>query len=131
MFGFDFKFEDNTAAVAKAAQRESAKAIGRAAGRIRKTAIASISRGQEASAPGSPPNTRRGQLKRAIRFDVNRESLEAVIGPMESMVGTSAAAHEFGEEYKGQDYPERPFMGPALDDNITAFAEEFSGTIGE
>jgi len=72
----------------------------------------------------------KGQLPRAIVYDNDKESDTAVIGPRESVVGTSGEAHEFGGDYKGQDFPERPFMGPALDKNIDRFASSFAGSIG-
>ena len=82
-----------------------------------------------ASRPGTPPYTRRGALRRAILWDVNEQS--AIIGPRQTVVGLSAAAHEFGETYKGTDYPERPFMQPALEQALPRFADSWAGSIGE
>lgn len=82
-----------------------------------------------ASPPGRPPRTRRGALRRAIRFDVSKTS--TVVGPVHSIVGESGAAHEFGGQYKGAEYPERSFMGPALERNISRFADSWRGSIGE
>lgn len=83
---------------------------------------------QVSSPPGTPPYTRRGQLKRAIKYAANKDG--AVIGPEFSKVGVSAEAHEFGKQYKGADYPDRPFMGPALQRNINRFAQSWAGSIG-
>lgn len=80
------------------------------------------------SKPGQPPHTRRGQLKRAIKYHATKDS--AVIGPEGSKVGTSSEAHEFGKRYKGTKYPARPFMGPARDANSSRFASAFAGSIG-
>ena len=48
-------------------------------------------------------------------FYVEKQKDLVVIGPEESKVGTSGAAHEHGGRYKRQRYPKRPFMGPALE----------------
>lgn len=73
-----------------------------------------ITRSRTASMPGQPPTTRRGLLRRAIRYSVASDKRSVVVGPVYSIVGTAGAAHEFGGRYKGQRYPKRPFMGPAL-----------------
>jgi hypothetical protein len=130
MIGFVLdKFIDDTAAVIAAEQRGTIRSLSKAAFQIFKDAQASIEPSPEASPPGSPPHTRRGQLKRAIRYDVDKSAGIAVIGPRESMVGTSAEAAEFGGEYKGQQYPKRPFMGPALDKDLNLLPAFWSSEI--
>ena len=129
MFGMSVRTEDRFDRVKKAADSATFRNLGHAAASIAKDARQSIERSPEASQPGSPPHTRRGQLKRAFRYAAEKES--AVVGPLFSMVGTSAAAHEFGEDYKGIDYPERPFMQPALDRALPRFMESWSGAITE
>ena len=135
------KYADHTERVAKEARKAVYRNVGHAAASIRKEAIESIESGDGPSAPGTPPHTHtrkvsksgkvsKGQLPRAIVYDNDKESDTAVIGPRESVVGTSGEAHEFGGDYKGQDFPERPFMGPALDKNIDRFASSFAGSIG-
>lgn len=79
------------------------------------------------SPPGSPPHTRRGQLRRAIVFAATNDS--AVIGPRYSVVGHAAEAHEFGGRINRNKYPERPTMGPALNRNLARFASDWAGTI--
>lgn len=132
----------------EAAKTATFRNFGHAMAAIRKTAQGSIERAAKEprqnasrkrkrrravptipSPPGSPPRTRRGQLKRAIRFDVTETS--AVAGPIHTIVGESAAAHEFGGTYKGAEYPERKFMGPALEQNVSRFAESWRSSIGE
>jgi phage gpG-like protein len=138
------KYIDKTERVAKAARRAVYRAVEKTAFAIRTTAVGSIVRGAVApqegkkksrkrarivpSAPGSPPHTRFGQLKRSIVYAAAKG--EAVIGPRASIVGESATAHEFGGNYKGEDYPGRPFMGPALGSNLTKFGSSFAGSIG-
>lgn len=80
---------------------------------------------------GEAPNSRDGRLRRGIRYAQNRSLGTALIGQTESSVGESGAAHEFGEEFRGEEYPERPFMGPALERNIDRFGGSFVASIGE
>ena len=145
MFGAAFSFTDLSKAVLADSDRAAFKNISHAAASIRKQEIASIQPGEGPSSPGSPPHThpgvvksgkRKGQLRqgflpRSIAFDVDKARDEAVIGPRASIVGESAAAHEFGGEYKDATYPQRPFALPALQANLDRFAAEWQGSIGE
>lgn len=118
--------------VAKAAERAQFKNLGHAAARISKDAKASILTDQDPSSPGSPPHTKAAaghNLRGAIRFDYNKE--DAVIGPLASFVGEAGRAHEMGGEFHGQEYPERPFMLPALEQNVDRFAADWKGSITE
>ena len=129
MFALQVKVEDKFKRVADAAQEAKFRNFGHAAASIRKDAISTIEKSEKASAPGSPPHTRRGQLPRAIRYAVDKDG--AIIGPVASVVGESGAAHEFGGTYKGEDYPARPFMAPALERAEPRFAGDWQGSIGE
>jgi hypothetical protein len=62
-----------------------------------------------------PPHSRRGQLRRAIAYSVDKQRQVVVIGPERDAVGTSGSAHEFGGRYRRERYPKRPYMGPALE----------------
>lgn len=106
------------------------KNIIHAAASISKDAKRSIKRSATPGRPGSPPTTRRGLLRRAIRFSANRQKQTAVIGPQASQVDQAATAHEFGGSYKGQDFPARPFMRPALERNLHRLGGQFTGSIG-
>lgn len=130
MFGATFKLIDTSKRVTAAADKAAFKNFAHAAARISKDAKASIENAPGPSSPGSPPHTHRGSfLRRGIRFAADKQG--AVIGPMASVVGEAGSAHEFGGEFKGNDFPERPFMGPALDQNLDRFAGEWAGSIGE
>lgn len=101
-----------------AAARARSKVLGRQAGAVRLTARRSIRRRKKPSPRGRPPHTQTGNLRRSILYAVLDE-YSAVIGPAglgskSSSVGPSATAHEFGGEFRGDHYPQRPFMGPAL-----------------
>lgn len=125
---FILKYEDRTNDVLGAAERAAFRTFSQAAFAIRETAVRSIVRARGPSPPGQPPHTHRGAyLRRAIRYAANREG--AVIGPMASVVGTAGQAHEFGGPHRDAIFPERPFMGPALEQNLDRFAIGWSGSI--
>lgn len=127
MFQVNVKTESTFGAVRTAADRAAFRNLGHAAASISRDAKSTIEKSADASQPGKPPHSRRGKLKRAIRFAYDKTS--AVIGPMFSSVGTSGEAHEFGRNYKGQKFPERPFMGPALERAKPRFARSFQGAV--
>ncbi|MBO5694773.1 MAG: hypothetical protein J6S98_05175 [Lentisphaeria bacterium] len=89
-------------------------ALRRAGAYIRKAARNKVTQSTDASAPGSPPNTRQGLLKRALLFGVEKPRQSVVIGPAEKFIGTAMSAHEFGGTYRKRRYPKRPLMGPTL-----------------
>jgi phage gpG-like protein len=100
-----------------AAKKGSFRSLNHAAAAIRLTARRSIRRNKKASSAGQPPHTRKGQLKRSLRYVVEKDKSRALIGPVHTVVGRSGMAHEFGGKYKKQKYPKREFMGPALEKN--------------
>jgi phage gpG-like protein len=131
MFGVKATVVDEMHKVSGAKDRAKFENIRHAAFRIAKDAKASIVKSSEPSEPGSPPTTRgRGgkNLRGAIFTSADKES--AVIGPRASYVGDVGAAHEFGESRKGDDFDERPFMRPALENNLDRFASDWQGSIG-
>jgi phage gpG-like protein len=141
MIGVAVKIENRTQAVAQSLQKESVRLVGHAAASLRKRAIESIQPAEGPSEPGQPPHTRPGkvsrktgkarpgQLQRAIVYAHDKRANVAVIGPRESVVGDVGQAHEFGGEFRGEDYPERPFMTPALEVTEEAFGSSFAGSL--
>ena len=105
----------DTRTVQRRANDGSIKALGHAAAAIRLTARRSIKRSPSYSDPGTPPHTRRGLLREAVLYAVEKDAGRAVIGPAYEMVGTSGSAHEFGGKYRKETFPKRAFMGPALE----------------
>jgi phage gpG-like protein len=97
------------------AQQGKFTSLGHAAASIRLVARRSIRRRKTAAMPGTPPNTRRGQLKRSIMYSIDKQRGVAIIGPDFEIIGNSAKAHEFGGRFRKERYPKRPFMGPALE----------------
>jgi len=104
--------------IAKAVERARAGNL-RAVGYLIATlAKPKIKRSKRASLPGEPPTTRRGLMRKAIRYELAADKRSVVIGPAASIVGTAGQPHEHGGRYKGESYPERPFMGPALQEAL-------------
>ena len=101
--------------VEKAVKAASFGNLGHAGGAIRLAARRSIKKRKKASPPGEPPHTRRGQLRGAIVYAVEKDEQCVVIGPQYQSVGDVGMAHEFGGRFRGQTYPKRAFMGPALE----------------
>lgn len=116
-----------------AALRASRDAVRHGAAKVRQIAIASIASAVGPSAPGHPPHTRRGRLPRSILFaaDMAGDEASAIIGPSAALMGPAARAHEFGGQFRGEYYPARPFMGPALDKSLDTFAGDFSGSLSD
>lgn len=111
-----------------AAQRASRKAIAQAAYRVFRDAQRTIFRSPDPSEPGTPPHTRRGMLRKGIRYQVDYQVPDAVIGPVGSVLADIGQLHEFGGERYGNQYPPRPYMRPALDRELDNFAGGFSGS---
>ncbi len=114
--------------IREAADKAAKRAFARAAYRIGGVAIRSIKTSASPAKPGEPPHTRKRKLPRAISYYA--DATGAVVGPMASRAGDAGAAHEFGGSFRGQNYPARPFMGPALEKELPGFAGEFEGSIG-
>ena len=106
---------DDVKKVLRKVQQANIVSLGHAGATVRLTARRSIRRRKKAAPPGRPPHTRRGLLRQAIRYAVEKEQQRVVIGPEHAIAGTSGAAHEFGGVYKGGRYAPRPFMRPAME----------------
>lgn len=146
MIGIFLRTEWHTGTLRSKTAEGAFKGLSHAAAAIRMTARRSIKRaprdltrndrGQfqsdgetHQSSPGSPPHTRAGALKRSILYAVDKQRQVAVIGPAASMMGPSAAAHEHGGRFRGRRYPKRPFMGPALMQNLNRMQHFWRGAI--
>lgn len=92
----------------------SIKSLASAGAYLRRVAINKVKKSKSPSVPGSPPNSRRGLLRRAILFSLNQNKTSVVIGPAYSLIGDSVMAHEFGGQFRKRTYPKRPLMGPSL-----------------
>jgi len=88
--------KDETRKVAKLAEKANRKNLGKAGAYVRGVAQRMIKVSPEPSAPGTPPHTRKGRLKKAILYGVERSAQEVVAGPTRSAIGLIGHAHEFG-----------------------------------
>jgi len=110
----------------RARRRCEDRGLFKASAFMRTTARRSIKKRRRPSPPGSPPSTQTRRLRNAIQFHVYRGEGRAVIGPTAQRVGEAGAAHEHGEKFRGDDYPPRPFMGPAEEITRPVFAGFFA-----
>jgi hypothetical protein len=98
--GLDVKVSVKTVATPQKLKREVDRgtiwSLGRAGSYIWGIARKSIKQSKEYSQPGQPPHTRKGLLKRAIRFAVEKEKGTVVVGPVASEFGDIGRLHEFG-----------------------------------
>lgn len=129
MIAVAVKTELQPAKLEKAVEKAAYRNFGHAAASLSKDVKNTLQTAPGPSVPGKPPHTHKGAyLRRAIRYAADKEG--AVIGPVASLVGTSGAAHEFGGRYRSGDYPQRPFMQPALERALPRFGGEWAGSIG-
>lgn len=132
-FGATTQLDDKSRDVLRAADKGNYRNLGHAAASLRKASAASIERAPqgEASPAGRSPHTHRGSFfRRALRYFVDRQRQEALVGFQHSTIGDVGAVHEFGEERGGVDFPERPTLGPALGANAGRIGDQWAGSIG-
>ena len=89
---------------------------------------------------GTPPHTHAGSTRKrktegalpaSILYDLetaadswmpgpsfSSEPTAVVIGPSFALLGTAGKPHEHAGSFRGDSYPQRPFMGPALAEDI-------------
>jgi hypothetical protein len=137
----DVKIIDQLDKVTKAEEKATFENVRQAAYSIRKDAVSTIKRkprkSQAASPAGQPPLTRgtRGKnLRSAIYVGADmsdKQFASALVGPRASFVGIAGEVHELGKSRGGTDFPERPFMRPALLRAVPRLPQQWSGTIGE
>lgn len=128
--------------VVAALGRASVKVLSRFGAFVRKTAQQSIKSRKGVSAPGSPPSSHRGTLKRGVVFGYDLAQRSVVIGarPVSGTV-TSASLHalEAGgrslikRKKDGKlepiDIKPRPFMGPAFRHELPGFPQLWANSV--
>ena len=129
MIGMAASVRSDFSKVRRRARSAQIESLGHAGAAIRLVARRSIRRSPRASAPGHAPHTRRGQLKRAVLYAVEKARQSVVIGPAYQMIGLSATAHEFGGRYRRGRYPKRSFMGPALEKTRDRLPRFWAGSV--
>jgi hypothetical protein len=88
--------KDESRSVVRAAKAGSIKSLGRAGAYIRGIARRSIKVSPDPSTAGKPPHTRKGRLKNAILYSVEKGQERVVIGPTATELGRVGHTHEFG-----------------------------------
>jgi hypothetical protein len=132
MIGMDIKASIDTKPIERAVEKATFENIRHASFSLSKDAKSTIDKSSAPSEPGEAPHTKgkKGHnLKGAIFTNVQKDS--GLIGPRASWVDDAGELHEFGERREGEDFDERPFMGPALDRAIPRFAQDWTGSIGQ
>lgn len=139
--GVKIETVDNFDKVVRAEEKATFENVRQAAYSIRKDAQSTIRRkprkSQSVSQPGQPPLTRgtRGKnLRSAIYVGADmsdKQFASALVGPRASFVGIAGEVHELGKSRGGTEFPERPFMRPALLRAVPRLPQRWSGTIGE
>lgn len=127
MVGARVKLKNQTAKVAAKARKAGIASLSQAGAYIRGIAKKSIKVSPKPSPPGKQPHSRKGRLKRAILFAVEKPRQSVVIGPTATEAGQIGRTHEQGGteppkkrakgkvKGKARKYPPRPFMGPAFE----------------
>ncbi len=103
------------------------RTLSRIGARVRLTARRSIRRRAGPSRPGKPPHTHTDFLRNDILYGLDQEEHAVVIGPWKSPWFNEL--HEFGGDSLARTYPERPFMGPALEKNLDKIAPEWRDSV--
>ncbi len=96
MLNAKVKTRVTTERVVAKVRKASIKNLRQAGAYIRGIARKSIKVSPKSGAPGKPPRTRKGRLKDAILFDVEKNKQQVVIGPTATEVGRIGGTHERG-----------------------------------
>lgn len=122
------KFFFDRKVVIDAVDRATRKALSKAGAFIRTRSKSSIRSRKKVSAPGSPPSSHTGDLKKRIFFGYEPATKSVVVGPVRFRAGEAPRLLEFGGQARRRShgktravaYRPRPFMGPALQKEIAA-----------
>jgi len=127
MAGFKLKYLFfDSPKVIRAVDKSTRRVLSRFGAYVRRTAKQSIRKRKKASAPGTPPSSHTGLLKRFIFFGYDRQKDSVVIGPTrltENNRGEAPSILEYGGRTTVQGRRKktrvrirpRPFMGPAFE----------------
>jgi len=96
MIGARVKTRMDSRKVVRAGREGSVKNLGKAGAYLRGIARRSIKVSKEPAAPGHQPHSRKGRIKNAILFAVEKPRQGVVIGPAATAVGKIGHTHEFG-----------------------------------
>lgn len=125
-------------AVSDLLDARSRKTLSRAGAFVRQRAKTSIRKRKAVSAPGSPPSSHAGHLKRLIWFAYDPHARAVVIGPVRFKEGEAPRLLEFGgkgsvKRKSGKtvsaNYRARPFMGPALEKELPQLPSHWAKSV--
>jgi len=111
----------DSAKVVRSVDKSTRKVLSKFGAFVRRTAKQSIRKRKTSSAPGAPPSSHTGLLKRFIFFGYDPQKRSVVIGPERLDQKNTDAPHTL--EYGGRTTVDkkrikisaRPFMGPAFE----------------
>ncbi|HOG51984.1 MAG TPA: hypothetical protein PKY10_15455 [Lentisphaeria bacterium] len=93
---FTFRYDLNGERLLFICKAAGLAGLRKAAYQVRKAARKEVKRSRQYSQPGTPPHTRRGQLRRSILYGVENDKALAVIGPAANLISDIASYHEYG-----------------------------------
>lgn len=96
MVGVKVRSRMDSRKVVRASRKGSIKSLGKAGAYLRGIAKRSIKVSKESAPAGHQPHSRKGRLKGAILFGVEKEQQRVVIGPTVTAAGRIGRTHEFG-----------------------------------
>jgi len=141
MIGMNYKtMFFSSKAVTSAVDRATRRVFSRFGAFVRRTARSSIRKRKKPSAPGQPPSSHKGLLKRFIFFGYDRTKKSVVIGPVRltgAGRGKAPSLLEYGgagtvrvrRRRKRARYKARPFMGPAYEKEKPQLPAMWQGSV--
>lgn len=124
----------DTEAVRKEADRLARAALSRFGAFARQRARSSVRKRKAVSAPGQPPSSHEGSLKRLILFAYDAASKSVVVGPVKFRAGEAPGLLERGGSTTRRGtsgprrltYRPRPFVGPAAEAELKKLPDTLS-----
>jgi len=129
MITLKMRSKTNFGRVKKRVDKSKRRVLSKAGSYVFTTARQSIKRRKSKSPVGSPPSTRKGEIKRAVLFAVEPDKDRVTIGPAFSRIKRVGMAHEFGTRFRKQKFKKRPFMGPAFTKNKDEFPKLWKNSV--
>ena len=124
--------------VKRAVDAATRRALSRAGAFIRQRAKTSIRKRKGISRPSRPPHSHAGHLRRLIFFGYDPSAESVVIGPLPFRKGEAPNLLEFGGKIVRTDhcgrrrrmvYRKRPFMGPALQEELPQLPSRWRNSV--
>lgn len=118
------------AAVLRAVDAGTRKALSKFGAFVRRDAKSSVRKRKATAEPGSPPSSHTAKLKNLVFFSYDADQKSVVTGPLAFGTGTvPRLLEEGGTNAKGRFYRPFPFMKPAFDRTKSKLATIFTDCI--